>query len=163
MGAGLVASLLAGTATGLGALPVLVTSELSRKAQDRMLGFNAGVMLAATSFSLVIPSMMEAVPARVARPEAARTCAQGASASRAAFLALLAGLVEPVGALFGLLALSLSSALLPWGLAFAGGAMRDVISHEMIPESHRGGFEREATTGLMWGFVLALVLDMSLG
>ncbi len=53
--------------------------------------------------------------------------------------------------------------LLPWGLAMAAGAMLFVISHEMIPESHRQGHEMAATNGLMLGFVLMLVLDTALG
>ena len=57
----------------------------------------------------------------------------------------------------------LSAGLLPWGLAFAAGAMLYVISHEMIPESHRQGHEHHATAGLMIGFVLMMVLDTALG
>jgi ZIP family zinc transporter len=38
-----------------------------------------------------------------------------------------------------------------------------VISHEIIPESHRQGHETHATTGLMLGFVLMMLLDTSLG
>jgi ZIP family zinc transporter len=54
---GLVASLLAGLATALGALPVFFTRHVPAKAHDGMLGFAAGVMLAATVFSLIIPAM----------------------------------------------------------------------------------------------------------
>jgi ZIP family zinc transporter len=53
--------------------------------------------------------------------------------------------------------------LLPWGLGFAAGAMLFVISHEIIPESHRKGHEAWATTGLMLGFVLMMILDTTLG
>jgi ZIP family zinc transporter len=53
---GFVASLLAGMATGVGALPVLFCRDLSPRIQDIMMGFGAGVMLAATSFSLIIPA-----------------------------------------------------------------------------------------------------------
>jgi len=38
-----------------------------------------------------------------------------------------------------------------------------VISHEIVPESHRKGHERLATTGLMLGFVPMMVLDTALG
>jgi len=34
-----------------------------------------------------------------------------------------------------------------------------VVSDEMIPESHRKGFEREATFGLIVGFVIMMLLD----
>lgn len=38
-----------------------------------------------------------------------------------------------------------------------------VISHEIIPESHRKGHEVHATGGLMLGFVLMMLLDTALG
>ncbi|MBE3519100.1 MAG: ZIP family metal transporter [Firmicutes bacterium] len=56
--AGLVASLVAGLATGIGALPVLVLKGgVSRRCLDGMLGLAAGVMLAATAFSLLVPAL----------------------------------------------------------------------------------------------------------
>lgn len=54
---GLVASLLAGMGTAAGALPIFFTRNISRTALDCLLGFAAGVMLAATSFSLIIPAI----------------------------------------------------------------------------------------------------------
>ncbi|MFX4335932.1 ZIP family metal transporter, partial [Acinetobacter baumannii] len=57
----------------------------------------------------------------------------------------------------------LSALLLPWGLAAAGGAMLFVVTHEIIPESHRQGQAAEATLGLVFGFCLMLVLDTALG
>jgi len=53
--------------------------------------------------------------------------------------------------------------LLPWGLAFAAGAMLYVISHEIIPETHRSGHQKQATTGLAIGLVVMLFLDVWLG
>ncbi|GAA4341306.1 ZIP family metal transporter [Pigmentiphaga soli] len=44
-------------ATALGAVPVLLSQRLSDRAQDGLFGFGAGVMLAASSFSLVIPGL----------------------------------------------------------------------------------------------------------
>jgi ZIP family zinc transporter len=61
-------------------------------------------------------------------------------------------LVEPVGGAIGAGAVALSSALLPWALGFAGGAMLFVISSEVIPETHRPGYERGATAALFTGF-----------
>ena len=55
--AGALASLCAGLATAIGALPILVIRKLSEQAQDVMLGFAAGVMLAASFFSLIIPGI----------------------------------------------------------------------------------------------------------
>ena len=51
------ASFLAGLATGAGAIPVLFTRRISDRLLDVMLGFSAGVMLAATSFSLIVPAI----------------------------------------------------------------------------------------------------------
>ena len=76
---------------------------------------------------------------------------------------MLSGLIEPIAAVFGAAIIGLSAGLLPWGLAAAAGAMLYVISHEIIPESHRQGHERFATCGLMLGFVLMMVLDTALG
>lgn len=81
----------------------------------------------------------------------------------AVLLGMASGLVEPLGAVLGAAAISQSTALLPWGLGFAAGAMLFVISHEIIPESHRKGHEAWATGGLMLGFVLMMVLDTALG
>ncbi|SCY01482.1 ZIP family metal transporter [Alkaliphilus peptidifermentans] len=54
---GLAASILAGLCTGLGAIPIFFTKKISHKALDILLGFAAGVMLAATCFSLIIPAI----------------------------------------------------------------------------------------------------------
>jgi len=54
---GLLASLLADLATGFRALPILFFKEISDRVLDVMLGFAAGVMLAASSFSLIIPAL----------------------------------------------------------------------------------------------------------
>ncbi|MEH6421262.1 ZIP family metal transporter [Pseudomonas sp. CGJS7] len=79
------------------------------------------------------------------------------------FIGAASGLVEPIGAVLGAAITSHSHAMLPWGLGFAAGAMLFVISHEIIPESHRKGHESFATAGLMIGFVLMMVLDTALG
>ena len=247
---GAVASLVAGVATGVGALPVLFTRNVSQRAQDVMLGFGAGVMLAATSFSLIVPGI-EAGGGDVAaafvvaagiglgglflwllehyaphehflkgREGAERTqlsriwlfviaitlhnfpeglavgvgfgtgdlregltlatgiglqnlpeglvvalalVGQRYSVGRALLVALCTGLVEPIGGIIGAGLVSVSQPLLPWGLAFAAGAMLYVVSDEIIPETHRKGFETEATLGVMVGFVVMMVLDTTLG
>src|SRR5690606_24245468 len=87
----------------------------------------------------------------------------GMTAARAAGLALLSGLVEPVGAVLGAGVVTASVLLLPWGLAFAAGAMLFVISHEIIPETHANGHEKQATAGLLLGFVTMMLLDVTLG
>jgi len=250
----LVATLFTAAATGAGALPVLFTRSISARAQDAMLGFGAGVMLAATAFSLIVPGIdagealignrfwaagivavgivlggiamlaldralphehfvsgVQGIPRQNLRriwlfvlaiaihnlpeglavgvgfgtenfasgaalalgigiqnvPEglvvALALVAAGYSRSFAVAVALASGLVEPVGGLLGAGMLSLSQLMLPAGLAFAAGAMLFVVSHEIIPESHRKGHEREATLGLLGGFVVMMLLDTTLG
>jgi ZIP family zinc transporter len=84
---------------------------------------------------------------------------EGYGRRKSLLYATLTGLVEPLGGLLGLALISVFLPILPWGLAFAAGAMLFVVSDEMIPESHRKGFEREATFGLIAGFVLMMFLD----
>lgn len=61
--------------------------------------------------------------------------AAGVSRGRTFLIAVATGVIEVVGTLVGFFAVSLSSAILPFALAFAGGAMLYVISDEMIPET----------------------------
>ena len=85
--------------------------------------------------------------------------AAGMSRSRTLVAALLTGVVEVFGTLLGYFAVSLSSAILPFALAFAGGTMLYVISDEMIPETHANGEERGATYMLLAGFCLMLAMS----
>lgn len=258
VGQALVGGLVAAGATALGTLPVLMAQQVSDRARDALLGFGAGVMLAACAFSLVVPGLAaaeslgagpwqagsvvgagiligaallhlldrwlphehfikgpEGSPARARALALKRTwlfviaialhnvpeglaigvafagtdpvgagalatgiaiqdvpeglviavALLGAGYSRglAVGIGAASGLVEPVGAVLGAVVVGLSAGLLPWGLAFAAGAMLWVISHEIIPESHRQGHERLATGGLMLGFVLMMMLDTALG
>ncbi|MCK8665316.1 ZIP family metal transporter [Pseudomonas azerbaijanoccidens] len=87
----------------------------------------------------------------------------GISALRAALIAVGSGLMEPFGALVGL-GISSSFALgYPIALGLAAGAMIFVVSHEVIPETHRNGHETPATLGLMLGFGVMMFLDTALG
>ncbi|MEQ1638629.1 MAG: ZIP family metal transporter [Methylococcales bacterium] len=54
---GFFASILAGLATGVGALPALFFKNISNNLFNSMLGAAAGVMLAATAFSLLVPGI----------------------------------------------------------------------------------------------------------
>jgi ZIP family zinc transporter len=253
--AGFLASLAAGLATPLGALPILFVREISTRLQGILLGFGGGVMLAATAFSLLAPGIEAALDqgfsnfgagsvmvvgvllggaflelahryfphehvfkgvegsntAHLARiwlfviaitlhnfpeglavgvvygsaegsvqglgltigialqnmPEglvvATALVGQGYSSTYALGVSLLTGLVEPIGGVIGASVVSVAKPLLPWGLAFAAGAMLFVISDEIIPESHRQGHEREGTLGIMIGFVLMMLLDVTFG
>jgi len=85
--------------------------------------------------------------------------AAGVTPGRTFVCAMLTGLVEVLGTLIGYSAVSLSSAILPFALAFAGGTMLYVISDEMIPETHAHGSERGATYALLIGFCVMLIMD----
>jgi len=250
MRAALAATLFTALATGAGALPVLVIRKISDATRDTLLGFGAGVMLAASFFSLLKPALesgaqlagspvggaliaaagviigaavlmaadrflphehfikgreggyenpalrnaplwlfvvaitLHNIPEGLAvgvaqgsgsgaaitlgiaiqnMPEglivAIALVTLGISRWKAAALALATGMAEPQGGLIGAAALGHAAVMLPWGLAFAAGAMLFVISHEIIPETHRNGNERVATIGLIGGFVLMMLFD----
>ncbi|TDM03648.1 ZIP family metal transporter [Macrococcus carouselicus] len=72
-------------------------------------------------------------------------------------------LVEPVFAVIGAAAVLLVTPLLPYALAFAAGAMIFVVVEELIPESQAGENTDLATLGLMLGFTIMMILDVSLG
>jgi len=241
---GSIASLVAGMATGAGALPILFTRRISDRLLDVLLGFSAGVMLAATSFSLLIPAIdlsgplvtsfglilgalvlhlvdrsiphlhvflgAEGPPSKLPRvwlfvlavtihnfpeglavgvsfgggevaaglvvamaiglqnmPEGLAVALplfrEGYTRGKSLWYATLTGAVEPVGGLLGVALVVIFQPILPWALAFAAGAMLFVVSDEMIPESHRKGFARDATFGLIAGFVVMMFLDCLFG
>jgi len=89
--------------------------------------------------------------------------ATGISGKKTFLLASVTGLIEVVGTFLGYFAVTVSSAILPFALAFAGGTMLYVISHDMIPETHAHGSQRGATYALLAGFCLMLVSDVLLG
>ncbi len=89
--------------------------------------------------------------------------AAGIKPGKTFLIALGTGLVEVVGTLIGFFAVSVSSAILPFALAFAGGTMLYIISDEMIPETHAHGSERGATYALLVGFCVMLLSDVLLG
>ncbi|HWR76601.1 MAG TPA: ZIP family metal transporter, partial [Thiobacillus sp.] len=82
---------------------------------------------------------------------------------QAALAGALTGLAEPLGAIIGVALTSGFAPLYPAGLGFAAGAMLWVVSHEIIPETHRKGHEQAATLGLIGGFVVMMMLDTALG
>ncbi|MEM2546775.1 MAG: ZIP family metal transporter, partial [Candidatus Bathyarchaeia archaeon] len=229
---GFVASLLAGLATGAGALPIFLKKHFSDDTLDVLLGFAAGVMLAATAFSLLVPAIAlsgpwvamaalmmgtlllhfidlfvphfhpvagpEGPPSKLSKiwlfiiaitihnfPEGLavgvsfgsgdvtaglvvataiglQNAPEGLAVAlpllrenygkgKSLWYATLTGLVEPAGGLLGAALVSLTHSILPWGLAFAAGAMLFVDIDEMVPESHRNGFGRKATVGFIGG------------
>ncbi|MEE1284375.1 MAG: ZIP family metal transporter [Acutalibacteraceae bacterium] len=89
--------------------------------------------------------------------------AAGVSPKKTFISALITGLVEVVGTFIGYFAVSVSVAILPFALSFAGGTMLYVVSDEMIPETHAHGSQRGATYALLAGFCVMLVSDILLG
>ena len=88
--------------------------------------------------------------------------AAGISPKKTFFAAAMTGVIEVVGTFIGYFAVSISAAILPFALAFAGGTMLYIISDEMIPETHHGE-ARGVTYALLVGFCLMLVFDFVLG
>ena len=88
--------------------------------------------------------------------------AAGVSQKKTILIALGTGLIEVVGTLIGYFAVSISTVILPFALAFAGGTMLYVISDEMIPETHAHGHQRGATYALLVGFCLMLLTSVLL-
>jgi ZIP family zinc transporter len=251
---GFLASLAAGLFTGIGALGVFFVRKLSVRLEDGLLSFAAGIMLAASFFSLILPAIdhgvvqfhskslavivviagilcgatalflmhrylphehflvgyegpdtkalsriwlfviaitlhnfpegmavgvgfaggdvsngmtlatgigIQNMPEGLAVSFALMTV--GYSKVKSFWIGLLTGLAEPVGGLIGSLAVSFANPFMPLSLAFAAGAMLFIISDEIIPETHRRGFENLATFSLIVGFVTMMYLDATLG
>ena len=88
--------------------------------------------------------------------------AAGVSLKKTFLIAAATGVVEIIGTFLGFFAVSVSTAILPFALAFAGGTMLYVISDEMIPETHHGETPY-VTYALLLGFCVMLVSDVLLG
>ncbi|WNW10920.1 ZIP family metal transporter [Pseudomonas sp. DTU_2021_1001937_2_SI_NGA_ILE_001] len=241
-------------ATALGAVMAVVLRDISQRTQDIMLGFAAGMMLAASSFSLILPGLDAAREITGTGPLAAATVvtglglgvllmlgldkftphehesvgrqgpeserinrvwlfvlaitlhnlpegmaigvsfaggdmnvglpltsaiaiqdipeglavalalrATGLSPLKAMLVAVGSGLMEPLGSVVGLGISSGFAIAYPLSLGLAAGAMLFVVSHEVIPETHRNGHQTSATLGLMGGFAVMMFLDTALG
>jgi len=88
---------------------------------------------------------------------------EGFSACRSFWYGQLSGLVEPLAAVIGAVAVIIARPILPYALAFAAGAMIFVVIKEVIPESQLSGNASAATSGAMLGFVVMMILDVGLG
>lgn len=83
----------------------------------------------------------------------------GVSRMRTFIISLAIGLLEIVGVWLGFGLGSISEAMLPIMLGFAGGAMLYVTSDEMIPETHAHGYQKQATYALLLGFMTMIVME----
>lgn len=87
----------------------------------------------------------------------------GLGALRSAMIGAATGLLEPVGAIMGFAMASSIAPAYPLSMGIAAGAMIFVVSHEVIPETHRNGHQTMATMGLVGGFMVMMFLDTALG
>jgi ZIP family zinc transporter len=82
----------------------------------------------------------------------------GVSPWRGLLVVAASGLAVPFGALLGHIMSSSATSMMPIVLALAGGILIYVTSNEVIPESHSHGHEGTASTGVVLGFLLTMVL-----
>ena len=75
----------------------------------------------------------------------------------------MSAIVEPIFAVIGAAVVLQVLPILPYALAFSAGAMIFIVVEEVIPESQSGGHTDLATMGLIFGFIVMMVLDVSLG
>jgi len=73
------------------------------------------------------------------------------------------GMVEPIAAVIGALAVTIMQPILPYALSFAAGAMIFVVAEEVIPGSQEQGNKNLASISLMIGFTVMMILDVALG
>ena len=87
---------------------------------------------------------------------------EGMSKTKAFFMGMMSGIVEPIAAIMTFMFASSMDAILPYLLSFAAGAMIYVVVEELIPESNSGAHSNIATIGFALGFALMMVLDIAL-
>ncbi len=85
------------------------------------------------------------------------------SRTKAFIYGTLSGIVEPIAGFLTILLSAWMTPLLPYFLSFAAGAMMYVVAEELIPEAASNTKSNIGTIGLSLGFVLMMVLDVTLG
>lgn len=89
--------------------------------------------------------------------------AEGMAKGKTFLFGVLSGVVEPIAALVTILAAGAVVPVMPYLLAFAAGAMMYVVVEELIPEMSEGKHSNGGTIAFSLGFVLMMVLDVTLG
>ena len=89
--------------------------------------------------------------------------AEGMSKGKTFLYGVLSGVVEPLASAVTILAAGTLVPIMPYFLAFAAGAMMYVVVEELIPEMSEGKHSNWGTIAFSLGFVLMMVLDVSLG
>src|SRR5690625_476028 len=87
----------------------------------------------------------------------------GMSRKKSFLYGQFSGMVEPISAVIGVLAVTFIEPLLPYALSFAAGAMIFVVVEQVIPGSQEEGNEDLASMSLMIGFTVMMILDVALG
>ena len=88
---------------------------------------------------------------------------EGMKKSKAFLIGTLSGIVEPISAVITILIVGTITAVLPYLLSFAAGAMLFVVVKELLPESHSEGYSNLCVVSFTIGFVLMMILDLALG
>ena len=78
-------------------------------------------------------------------------------------LGALSGIVEPIAAVCMFFLADMLESILPYILSFAAGAMIYVVIEELIPETTEGEHSNSGTVGFALGFVLMMIMDVTLG
>ena len=117
-------------------------------------GMAIGVSFADNDLSVGMPLTMAILFQNVPEGLAVALALRAAMLSpvMAAIVASGTGLMELLGAFLGIGIAGGLPLAYPVGLGLAAGAMIFVVSHEVIPETHRNGHQTPATLGLMGGF-----------
>lgn len=120
---------------------------------------NAGMTIAA-AISLAIGIAIQNFPegAIVSMP----LKSSGISKRKAFLYGFFSGIVEPIAAFITILLTSKISLILPYLLAFAAGSMIYVVADELIPKSQSGELTKLGIVGLTIGFLIMMVLDITL-
>jgi zinc transporter, ZIP family len=87
---------------------------------------------------------------------------EGMSRWRAFYYGQLSAVIEPVAGVLGAALALAVTAILPYAMGFAAGAMLYVVVEELLPETERSGNTDVATLGFIGGFALMMVLDTGL-
>ena len=88
---------------------------------------------------------------------------QGVSRLKSFWYGQLSAIVEPIAAVIGAVAVTFFTPILPYALAFAAGSMIFVVVEEVIPEAQQDRYTDIATLGFIGGFIVMMILDVSLG
>ena len=74
-------------------------------------------------------------------------------------VALLSGMVEPIGALLAVLLLNFFQGLVPGALAFAGGVMMFITLDELLPTAREYGHRHYTAVGIILGSLFVFLLS----